>query len=844
MRAVSDGGGAGVRVRYREARTLVRRLCRLPGEDAAEFRKKVRLLRAHFEQFNRDTADLCQWMMGLRKRFGREEEPAGFGTFGDFLLEPALPGVGTKEEERDRWRLSVFDDVAGRRAVSELSGRPVPEELRKAMEEARERGPQNDAENVNARRLFARLAGLEAGQRLVLLKSAAEWVVARYKRGVENWERQRAEWEREKEEWEGAHPTLTREVRERFTAIFRGLKEGGEDGKPGVSRKNPRICGWERLKLNEDNCIHAGKYGHGPLCEKYAEFVNVRKDADTKFNDDGFFETARTLAELCAAHRLSKPSSAFQSNKMLDALYAADRKRAEERAKGKGKGARSGRDAGGNAQNAFIFRFRKNWGEYLEAMGIDESTAVQGGRLQHCPKKGRELFEKSACRHNPHTALCAAYKGALVQLPDDVLALEPLYREWRKVYLAGPRKPTFKYPSARELPMPKIFGEGFHNVDLERSVVRLRLEGAGAEWLDFGFIPWPRGYRPTRREVRITSVHVNFVGVRARAGLRFEAPHKASRFGCAQEEIDELRSRVFPRESQDEAFLEAARERLVKTLAGGTEPMRLLAVDVGEEEASASVYEGRRHIADVPLKILKINRLYERRPEKLVPDRQGRPNVVATQKDDPRGVTLLHVGRHLQRLSEGAVSIAEHRKKDGEEAPKPLAHDQRSLKRHLAWMIRDWARVNAAQIVATAEEHKCDVIVFESQRGRKAPGYDKIGDERTKRSIAMFAFGRVRGKVKEKAVERGMRMVTVPTHKSSQVCPGCGHEQMNKGLWRKNKRERKFKCQCGDPGARGKEAPADPACGCRAELNSEVAAARVLARVFWGEIRLPRKAGA
>lgn len=87
----------------------------------------------------------------------------------------------------------------------------------------------------------------------------------------------------------------------------------------------------------------------------------------------------------------------------------------------------------------------------------------------------------------------------------------------------------------------------------------------------------------------------------------------------------------------------------------------------------------------------------------------------------------------------------------------------------------------------------------------------------------MFAFGRVRREVVEKAVERGMRVVTAPYFTSSQVCSACGRVQENTGLLKKNKAKRQFICE-----------------HCKAKVNSDAKAARVLARVFWGEITLPK----
>ena len=797
--------------RYREERTLVRRLCRLPGEDRTEFKRKVARLREHFERFNVDVSELCQWLMGLRRECADADKPGGFGTLGDFILEPSLEGSDADETERDRWRLAVFDDAAGLRRASDLGGRPVPESLRQAMERSA-----GGRRTPTSRRLFERLRVLGPAHRLVLLKAATEWTVARYQRGVENWVRQREEWEKEKTAWEGRHPALTEEVRNRFTDVFKSLRDPERDGSPGMRRKNPRICGYERLRENKDNCIYAGEKGHGPLCWKYVDFVKDQKARNKRFNKKHFAENAeKYLAFRAAPSGVERATE--HKRRALERLYK-DVPRCQR-------------------------WFEDAWTAYLRFLGLNEQTVVQSRRLPHCLKIG-ETWEKSQCQWNPHTELCRQYKEVIERLDTATLALEPAYREWRREYLAGPRKPSFRYPSSRELPMPKIFGEGFHEIDFERSVLRLRLDDMPAgQWIEFGFVAWPRHYRPSKKEVKVTSVHVHFVGTRARAGFRFDVAHQRSRFNCTQDDLDELRSRQFPRRAQDQAFLEAARKRLLESFSGDAErDLRLLAVDMGETGACAAVYQGRTHEKDVPLRIVKIEKLYSDRPEAL-------------GKEDSRGLRKEHVGRHLEKAAEGAAEVAAHRRKDGGPPATPGDYDFRGLKRHVAWMIRDWVRLNAAQVTAAAEEHRCDLIVFESLRGFTPPGYDKLGDqnERKKRWLAMFAYGRVRRKATEKAVERGMRVATVPYFKSSQFCSACGHEQQNKGRWRKNKGDRLFKCECGDPkawGGRGQgrdggrmtpangtEARRD--CGCTANLNSDANAARVLARVFWGEICLP-----
>lgn len=810
---MSNPGNRVLSSRYRDARTLVRRVCRLPGEDRVQFKEKVARLREHFEQFNVDVSGLCQWFMGLRKAHAAADAanlataPAGFGLLGDFLLEPDLDDVEADEAERDRWRLAVFDAVAGCRKLTALAGQAAPPALCAAIDAAARDGPHTNSRNVAMKRLFERLRTLDSAHRLVLLKSAAEWIIARYRRSVENWARQHEEWRKEKDAWESKHPELTPEVRERFTQVFRSLV-WDKDKPPGVRNKKPRICPYERLKGNLDNCIYAGQKGHGPLCLKYDQFKETWNTPSRKFNDKGF--------EKDAAQFLAARKDGVRRHEVLKGIFRG--KPADEQ------------------------RFTSNLKAYLRALNLNEDTLVKHGRLPHCLRIG-ETFEKSKCEWNPHTELCKQYKRALDHsdngFDEETLKLEPLYRDWRRNYLAGPRKPVFRYPSSRDLPMPKIFGAGFHEIDFDRSIVRLRLDGMPAgQGVEFGFTPWPRGYKPSRDEIkaagRVTSVHVHFIGTRARLGFRFSVPPKASRFACSQDELDELRSRRFPRQAQDQEFLDAARRRLLDSFTGGPQAarreLRLLTVDLGENGARAAVYEGLTFKTDLPLTIVKIDRLYPALPDHREADAHGRPEDPKRtfDKNDPRGLRKEHVGRHLDRIAQKTAEITQHprRRPPVPETVTPGDHDLRGLKRHTAWMIRDWVRLNAAQIVKAAEKHGCDLIVFESLRGFRPPGYDKLGlePERKKRWLAMFAYGRVRRKVIEKAVERGMRVVTVPYFKSSQVCSECGAVQENTGRLRKNKEVRKFICE--------KKA-------CAVELNSDLNAARVLARVFWGEVTLP-----
>lgn len=819
---------------------MVRRVCRLPGEERESFRAKVHRLRDHFEQFNQDAAGLCQWLMGLRKRFGDPDHPERFGVLGDFLLEPALDGVSIDESESDRWRLWVFDDVAGFVKATSPGDHGIPRSLRAAMDEAADHGPHRDPKNAAMHRLFERLQSLDRAHRLVLLKSAAEWVVARYQRGVQNWVNGRKAWEAEKAEWERAHPELTPEIRDRYTTVFKRLADPEREDKPGLRKKNPRICPYARLRQNVDNCCYAGQKGHGPLCLKYDEFRKAHKARNTSFNDKAFFDIANDLASLCRQHNVTDPANALQSTRIIDQLFARDQKRKQDKIHRKG-GANHPKNQKRHdvdrAKSGFIKAFKANWNAYLRAMGNQKTgstltgrTAIAKGCLPHCAKIGGKSFEQSDCTWNPHTSYCLEYKRALTNpdngFDDDMLALEGAYREWRRLYLAGPRKPHFRYPSARDLPMPKVFGKDYFEVDFDRSILRLRLEGARkGEWVEFGFAPWPRDYSPSRNEIadRVTSVHVHFVGTRPRVGFRFDVEHKQGRFTVTQDELDDLRSKSFPRQADDQKFLDAARTRLFETFNGDPKrDLRILTVDMGMGGAHAAVYEGTQHKLDIAIPIHKFDKLYTGVPDSFKDKKDKDDNVTP----DTRGLRKEHVGRHLNAIADGAAEIAATRHQQTDNPMQTLREaDFRGLKRHIRWMIRDWARLNARQIIDLAEQHRCDVIVFESLRGSRRPDYDKLGDnaERQKAERILYAYGQVRRKVTEKAVERGMRTVTAPYHKSSKVCSHCGREQENDGLWRKNKTTKKlFVCE-----------------HCQAEINSDANAARVLARVFLGEIMLP-----
>jgi len=754
-----DSGGT----RYGESRTLARGLCRLPGQTREEFKQNVRELRRHLERFNLDASELCQWLMGLRPggKHGGESTQA----FWEFFLNPAKSLNDEDKGKTDEVRRAAFDVVAGWSAkdcLDEYSLEPpLPESVR-----AVKKLPLTPT----AKNLFERIRNYEDGHRALLLKAVAEWVDARYWSGVQKQKPRYDAWHKEKDEWEKKHPELTEEARDKFTEIFRQM---------GVRDKRARVCSWERLKGSRDNCEYAGervgKKNHAPLCAKYKKFFNEysKKPHVGKNFKSHFVENAK---------KYLKDKKTGRQPSMKESLRQK--------------------------------WFPGAWEEYRKAIGVDEKTILNkhNGCLPHCVEFGDDVD----CEHNKHTDLCRQYKSGLDNRPE-LQEVEGLYREWRGLYLSGPKKPSFRYPSSKALPMPKIFGKGFYRADFDRSVLELRLEGMPkGEFLSFGFKPWPEDYSPQPGETEITSVHINFIGTRGRAGFRFSTPHKQSRFGISQDELDELRSRVYPRQAQDGEFLKEARQRLLSSFTGAEGDLKMMAVDLGTGGGGAVLFKGREYIETVPLKVVKIDELFERRPDKI----NGKEVPVGS------GLNVEHAGRHLEKWAEKASKVAQKRSENKNKAGASGlgSHDLRRLSLHMRRMYKDWVRLNAKQIIETADNNSVDLIVFESMRGFSVPGRDKLGEkfEKEKRRKAFWSHGRIRHKVKEKAVERGMRVIGVPYFKSSQICAECRAPQENHGLWTKNKTKKLFKCE-----------------KCRHESNSDENAARLLGRVFWGEIELP-----
>ncbi len=770
---------------YTEARSLVRRIRRPRGESRRQFKSNVLLLRRHFEQFNVDASEICQWLMGIRP--GGRHADESTGPFWEFFLDPGRflretgRGPEDADERIDAYRRIAFDVVAGIEDESRMSDPSIPRQIVESLHAV-----SMATRTESARRLFERLAGLEPSHRQILLKAAAEWIVSRYWRSVQGWPDRYKHWSDEKEEWEKAHPRLTESLREEFTGIFRDL---------GIRRKKPRVCPWERLEKGMDNCMYAGerikvgysRQSHSQLCAKYERFsYKQRQRTKSGKNFKSYFvKNAELYLKLRRKNRslIKKDVMKLFRKKVPQALW-----------------------------------FEKAWDEYLKALGVDEATLTKDGKLPHCT----QFADDKECLFNRHTELCLQYRERLLRLPH-LQELEQLYREWRDKYLSGPRRPSLRYPSKRTLPMPKVFGRGYFCADFTNSLLDLRLEGMGeGDFVRFGFAPWPADYDAQPSDATVTSVHIHFVGTRARAGFRFQAPHKTSRFASSQDEIDDLRSRKFPRAAQDGEFLDAARKLLLESFTGDAErEMKLLAVDLGDRGAGAAVFEGRCFKEAMPLKIIKTDTLIDKPPPVTKTPRKGKPGKRESKR--ARGLDKYHVARHLDTWRKGARKIAERRAKGEADPVKLGAHDMRSLSLHVRWMIRDWVRLNASQIIKTAESHKTDLIVLESLRGFSAPGYHKLDDEK-KRTLAFFAYGRIRRKLTEKAVERGMRVVVAPYLRSSQVCAECGREQIDRNKLMKDKRKRRFICEYSD---------------CTWQCDSDQNAACVLGRVFWGEIELP-----
>ncbi len=759
--------------KYAEMRTLVRRMKRLPDDNRATFKGKIQLLHKSFKEFNRDVSEICQWLMGVRPDGKRASQNTQL--FWKFFLEPKQFYDNSLEIDSDWVRLSVFRVVSGMDTEDSIAGLQLDPSLVDSIHSVILLAKTKSANNIHGR-----LAEFERSHQMVLLKATAEWVISHYQNAYENWKRQYPEWEKEKKEWERTHPKLTDSIRKDYNKLFQKLK---------VTRKRPRICSWQRLENFTDNCEYAGeeiKFGrerrrHSALCKKFCDFLSKQERSAKRF----FVKNAKDYLSLRQRGNHAVPEAmTILLQKTPPATW-----------------------------------FENSWKEYLKALNITEETILTeyNGNLPHCEK----LKEDIGCQFNKHTNDCVRYRDLLDRhLSPSERELEGEYREWRRNYFSGPGKPSFRYPSWKGNSSPKIFGKDYFQIDFHSSTIKLRLDGMGSnDFISFAFQSWPPDYSPQPDDTEITSVQISFVGKRARIGFRFSVPHKKSRFGVTQDAIDELRSRKYPRQSQDQEFLEEARTRLLDSLQGiDKSELRLLAVDVGTRGAGAALFEGQAFVNTEQLNVVKANKLYAE-VRRQMGKGKGKPD--AGKSKTGAGLDPGHVSKHLKSMATEAENIASHRK-TGE--PGELRnHDLRRLKYHVNWMIRDWVRLNASQIIKVAEKKDVDLIVFESLRGFHAPGYDKLDLEKRER-LAFFAYGKIRRKVVEKAVERGMRVVTVPYRYTSRICSECGIKQQDTMKWAKNKRKRRFSCECDN---------------CSYEGNSDDNAALVIGKVFWGQIRLP-----
>lgn len=748
--------------RYKQERTLVLKLQRLPEEKRGEFKGKVLRLRRQFEQFNVDVSEICQWIMSLRPEGGKygSEETQPFWAF--FIgREETLE----RDDQLAKDRRLMFDAAAGLASDESLVSHIRQQSLMDSIWAVRSL-PQTQT----TQKLFARMEKYCPSHRMILLKSAAEWIIARYQRGYENYKSKLKNWEEEKEKWEKENPTLTPIIREEFSSIFKHLPKTSEE-KEGIIRKNPRICGWEQLKKSTNNCQYTGKKikvggrkykAHAVLCERYYDFVKQYKK---KANNGKKFE--EEFIRNVEHYRNKKESLANW--------------------------------------------FPEVWKAYLKKLEIKEETALH--HLPHCVyiNKGED------CEYNKHTELCVRYKKILQSKPE-LQEHEKLYREWRKKYLTAPKRPSFRYPSSKNLSTPKLFGKDFFHIDFWKSVVGLRLEGlegiSEREFVNFGFAPWPKDYSVQPREEDIQSVQVNFVGSRARIGFRFQVPHLESRIGFSQDAIDELRSKKYPREAQDEDFLREVRCKLTESFTAGDpeSEMRVMAVDLGSSKAAAVLYKGKKFEKGCLLDVVKLDKLYKERQKNKKKEKPGNNSKPKREFGEHAGVSQQHMARHLKSWGESASNIAKSRSM--EPGSKLRSHDLRSLSLHQKGMFRDWVRLNTSRITKFAKENKVDLIVFESHRDFKLPGYEEINIEQ-KHRMGYLRPRQIKQKVAQKAVEEGMRVIGVPYYRSSQFCAECGADQ--KGRFKKKCRK------------------------CKKKSDSDINAARVLALVFWGDLVLPKR---
>ncbi|MFN3821910.1 MAG: zinc ribbon domain-containing protein, partial [bacterium] len=515
---------------------------------------------------------------------------------------------------------------------------------------------------------------------------------------------------------------------------------------------------------DKHNCLYAGKIWkskrHSLLCVKYFRFID--KISQYKTFQKWSREIKKEFPEH-AEHYLQKRKD--NSTYSID-QYCLDLKR---------------------EHNKIRSWVPEVWNSYKKEMGLEEEYLLNHAQLPHCKKPSDD------CTHNPHTDKCVKYRKLIIEkgMTKEEWELDREndgYREWRKSFLTPPKRPVISYPSARK-GGSLIFGKGFFKVDWEQSMVGLRLFDYRSryEFIWLGFKPWPKNYRfPIPSTDNLTSVCINVVGTRLKVGFAFRISLNPSRFTFTQDELDRIREKQYPPKPDEYRFPAEVREFILKGFTGQPEQLKLVAVDVGDKKACAVLYEGTEFQKSAHLKILKLDKTLNA----LDIDEKAQDAI-----SKKRGLTLEHLSKHIEQYRKKQKEIAQHRSEKSPSRTPPLrSGDLRELSLHMRWMVEDWARHHASQIVRQAKQWQADLIVLESLRGFSPPGYDQL-NEKKKRRLAFFAFGKVRTRVKQQAEELGMRVVTAPYKMSSQVCSSCGKKINNKSQWEKNKSRGFFHCE-------------------------------------------------
>ncbi len=360
--------------------------------------------------------------MGIRPGGRRSDERSR--PLWEFLIGSGKHESATDDPAYDRQRLNAFE-----RAFLGTSDHTIPREVQAAAEYVSDLPL-----TTSGQRLLERWRTLNWSHRMILLKSCAEWVFSRYERGIENYNRQIKLWRTEKREWETKNSDLTMEACAHFDRVFSEL---------GITSRNPRICSWDRLKGQKDDCEYAGEFlkgrNHSALCVNYSRFLEGLDKRHRKHfpgNAQLYLETRQQKAELSWEQAMEIALKGIPQARVW---------------------------------------FPNAWKRYTRDVISEKAIREEhGGLLPHCQEFNNR------CAWNVHTEQCGLYRSSLAALPEEIRQQEAAYRRWRgNGYAWPPRKPVFQYPSAGSLPMPKLFGRDFFEIDFTRSVVRLRLDVRG-----------------------------------------------------------------------------------------------------------------------------------------------------------------------------------------------------------------------------------------------------------------------------------------------------------------------------------------------------------------------------